>query len=226
MVQRESLEMRESVEMGVTQTRPLLASWMAERADIDLSQFLLSIVMQRSGRILEASFDRMCRLNFDISGQDMRVLFALRRNGVSNGLRSSHLFRALLVTSGAITKQVDRLQAKGLVARLPNRAERSAFKVFLTVAGVKVADKATEIQASHSLLTAALASFTPEEQKSGASFLHRLLETLETEFAEEQRSRSTQDHETSGGNGAIAATCGSAAGQSVGRTNTRAPDLS
>ena len=184
---------RESTKKGVTQTRPLLASWLTERSDLDLTQFLLSIVVQRSGRILEASFDRMCRVNFDISGQDMRVLFALRRNGVSNGLRSSHLFRALLVTSGAITKQVDRLQAKGLVARLPDRGERSSFKVFLTVAGVKVADKATEMQASNSLLASALASFTPEEQSSGASFLHRLLESLESEFAEEQRTRLPQD---------------------------------
>lgn len=204
---------RESTETGATQTRPLLASWLAERADIDLTQFLLSIVVQRSGRILEASFDRMCRVNFDISGQDMRVLFALRRNGVSNGLRSSHLFRALLVTSGAITKQVDRLQAKGLVARLPDRGERSSFKVFLTVAGVKVADAATEIQASNSLLTSALASFTPEEQKSGASFLHRLLEALEAEFAEEQRNRLPQDPEASGRDAPMAVGGGSAAAE-------------
>lgn len=197
MAERESTGKGATPAQGVKQTRPLLASWLAERTDIDLTQFLLSIVVQRSGRILEASFDRMCRVNFDISGQDMRVLFALRRNGVSNGLRSSHLFRALLVTSGAITKQVDRLQTKGLVARLPDRGERSSFKVFLTVAGVKVADKATEMQASDSLLTSALASFTPEEQSAGASFLHRLLESLETGFAEEQRNRSPQDSETS-----------------------------
>ena len=53
----------------------------------------------------------------ETSGADMRVLFALRRAGKPYAWRPTDLFRAHLVTSGAITKQVGRLTSLGFVER-------------------------------------------------------------------------------------------------------------
>src|SRR5690606_34252964 len=84
-------------------------SWRRERPDLDLQDFLLAIFAMRLGRKVDDKYDRMCRERWKISGADMRVLFALRRAGKPYARRPTDLFRALLVTSGAITKQVDRL---------------------------------------------------------------------------------------------------------------------
>ena len=157
----------------------LLSSWLAQRPDLDLNEFLLGIVLNRIGRMLEASFDRMCRTKFGVSGPDMRVLFALRRHGAPYALRPTDLFRALLVTSGAITKQVDRLKALGLVERLPDPEYAGGFQVHLTSAGLEVADRATEELVNDSLLGNALRSVPQGMLRQGEAFLYRLLEALE-----------------------------------------------
>lgn len=160
-------------------TKDLLSSWLSERPDLDLSEFLLGIVMNRMGRMLEVAFDRMCRSNFNVSGPDMRVLLALRRNGEPYALRPTDLFRALLVTSGAITKQVDRLKALALVERLPDPEYAGGFQVHLTPLGVQVANEATEELVRDSLLGNALKSLPEEMRAPGETFMYRLLEALE-----------------------------------------------
>ena len=169
-----------------TGTKDLLSSWVSERPDLDLRVFLLGIVMNRIGRMLEASFERMCRSEFGISGPDMRVLFALRRNGAPYALRPTDLFRALLVTSGAITKQVDRLQLLGLVERVADSEYVGGFKVHLTRKGVKVANKATDALVQHSLLGEAMKSIPKAAQAAGEKFVYRLLDDLEREAGKEQ----------------------------------------
>ena len=166
--------------------KDLLSSWRAERPDLDLNEFLLGIVMNRMGRMLEGSFDRLCRMNFDISGPDMRVLFALRRIGEPYALRPTDLFRALLVTSGAMTKQVDRLQALRLVERLPDPEYAGGFKVQLTKLGKLVADAATEKMVKSSLLGNALKTLPEDVRIAGEAFMYRLLDALEQEARAEQ----------------------------------------
>jgi DNA-binding MarR family transcriptional regulator len=79
--------------------------WRRVRPDLDLQNFLLEIYLMRIGRVIEARFSKMCVRRFGMRAQDMRVLLALRRGGSPFAKRPTDLFRALLVTSGAITKQ-------------------------------------------------------------------------------------------------------------------------
>src|SRR3546814_18094629 len=92
----------------------------------------------------------------------MRVLFALRRAPPSYALRPTELFRSLLVTSGAITKQVDRLVAGGFVARQPGPAKSGGFLIHLTGKGFKTAYDALTL-----LVHSFVVSFTalPAEQR-------------------------------------------------------------
>ena len=166
----------------------LLSSWISERPDLDLSDFLLGIVMHRMGRMLDSSFDRMCRTHFDISAADMRVLLALRRNGRPYALRPTDLFRALLVTSGAITKQVDRLKALDLVERLPDPGYAGGFQVHLTAKGLEVVDAATDELARDALLVKSLKIIPKGVRASGEAFMYRLLAALE-DGARTERSR-------------------------------------
>jgi DNA-binding MarR family transcriptional regulator len=48
----------------------------------------------------------------------MRVLLALRRSAPAYALNPTALYQELMITSGAVSKQVDRLVALGLVERV------------------------------------------------------------------------------------------------------------
>src|SRR5260370_25146036 len=80
--------------------------WQREHSDLDLSNFLLAIYLMRLGTLIEQDFDKMCQGLWGISGSDMRVLLALRRSGHPYAKRPTDLYRALLVTSGSITKKI------------------------------------------------------------------------------------------------------------------------
>src|SRR5260370_36408236 len=96
----------------------ITVQWQRERGDLDLSNFLLAIYLMRLGSVIERDFDGLCQQRYRISGSDMRVLFALRRGGPPYVKRPTDLFKALLVTSGAMTKKVDRLATLGMVERV------------------------------------------------------------------------------------------------------------
>lgn len=174
---------RKKVESPITDhTEDLLASWTRERPDLDLTEFLLGIAIMRTGRLLDQNFSRSCRADFGISGADMRVLFALRRAGPPFARRPTDLFRALLVTSGAMTKQIDRLEELALVKRLPDPDYGGGYLIRLTKAGQAVADKATDDLAKHSLLCEALKHISAEERQAFTEMMVSVLRHTDQAF--------------------------------------------
>jgi DNA-binding MarR family transcriptional regulator len=158
----------------------ITVQWQRERGDLDLSNFLLAIYLMRLGTIIERSFGRLCEERYGISGSDMRVLFALRRGGVPYVKRPTDLFRALLVTSGAITKKVDRLAALNMVERLQDPGHQGGFLVRLTKKGVQVADQMVGTLAKESVIAPAMQQFTKGEREQGSRFALGALSALET----------------------------------------------
>lgn len=77
-----------------------------------------------------------------LSVGDLHVLLALRRSG--SAMRPTDLFRELLITSGAITKRLDRLVAQHLIERVAAVSDRRSGPVKLTARGTQIADKAME----------------------------------------------------------------------------------
>ena len=128
----------------------VVASWERERPDLDLSNFLLAICVMRLGRVVDDAYDRLCWARYGVSGADMRVLFALRRAGKPYARRPTDLFKALLVTSGAITKQVDRLRKLGFVDRIDDPSYSGGALIALTAKGLKATNAATELLAEGS----------------------------------------------------------------------------
>lgn len=171
----------------ITHTEDLLKSWLRQRPDLQLNHFLNAIAIMRVARILEHSFDVMCRKEHRISGADMRVLFALRRAGPPYVRRPTDLFRALLVTSGAMTKQVDRLRAKGLVKRAPHPEHRAGILIRLTEKGKRAADAATDALANESLLSLASVNISKSDRYAGEKYILSLLHGIEmaTKFGAE-----------------------------------------
>lgn len=149
--------------------------WRRERPDADLSAFGIAAAIKQIDQQSEAEFRRLSA-DFGIGSGDLRVLLALRRSGLDNPRRPTDLFQSLLVTSGAVTKQLDRLEAQGLVERLPDPSYQRGFLVRLTRAGARVADKAMDaICSDETTIGAAIGSLTAEEREIGSRFLNRLL---------------------------------------------------
>lgn len=157
----------------------IAASWQRELPHLDTTELLLQIYVMRLGRILDAAYTKLCRTKYGISGPEMRVLFSLRRAGPPFVRRPTDLFRALLVTSGAITKQVDRLQAAGFVVRIPDPSFGGGFLIQLTKKGRNAADDTIETVATQGLISNVRTELSAEEIQTAMMLSERMLTTLE-----------------------------------------------
>ncbi|MCX4171751.1 MULTISPECIES: MarR family winged helix-turn-helix transcriptional regulator [Paraburkholderia] len=153
--------------------------WQREYRNLDLSNFLLAIYFMRLGTLVELAFDKMTQELWGVSGSDMRVLLALRRSGHPYAKRPTDLYRSLLVTSGAITKKIDRLASLGLVERQSDPSHGGGSIVHLTRKGLDVVEKAIVKLAEESSIAPAMAHFTEAERASGTEFCLRTLALLE-----------------------------------------------
>ncbi len=82
-------------------------------------------------------FDR-----YGISFGEYLVLAALRRAGPPYRMNPTKLFSSVILSSGAMTNRVDRLEEMGLVTRLPDPTDRRGRLVALTDRGRELVDAA------------------------------------------------------------------------------------
>lgn len=155
------------------------ASWAREYPDMDLSGFLMGAVLMRIGRIVEKDFSELCSSRFGIIGPEMILLFALRRLGSPYAARPAHLKRLLLLTSGAVTKQIDRLSSKGLVERCSDPRSLNGQLISLTDAGRALTERATSMLAQESVAVGAFASLPRSLAVQGWKFCHAMVDHLE-----------------------------------------------
>ena len=165
----------------VSHVEEITADWRRERPDIDLDRFLLAIYLQRLGRIIQQDFVHLCQSRHRLRSSDLRVLLALRRRGKPYAQRPTDLFRALLITSGAITKQVDRLVARKLVVRLSDPDYRKGFLVKLTEKGLKLVDEVAGEIADSATIAPEMSALSRKEILNAVGFSFRSLKLLERE---------------------------------------------
>ena len=117
--------------------------WRAERPDLDVSPLL---VIGRVHRIAQALTPELVEVyaRHGLGEGDFDVLATLRRQGTPYALTPSQLVERTMVTSGAVSKRVDRLSERGLVVRRPRQSDRRSVTVALTAKGRRVIDAAME----------------------------------------------------------------------------------
>ncbi len=81
---------------------------------------------------------------FGLSIADFDVLNTLRRVADQHGSKPTDLARSSLITTGAMTSRLDRLERSGLIRRIPDPADRRGVLVRLTSQGSKVARQALQ----------------------------------------------------------------------------------
>ena len=123
----------------------LIDQWKRERPDLDARP--MAVV----GRILRlaALLDR--RVNealkpFGLAAWGFDILATLRRHGEPYAMTPTQLMEAVMLSSGAMTNRIDRLEKLDLVERQPSPSDRRSLRVQLTREGRKVIEKAIEVR--------------------------------------------------------------------------------
>lgn len=78
---------------------------------------------------------------FALSFADFDVINTLRRRGDAQGTNPSDLAQSSLITTGAMTSRLDRLERAGLITRAPDPTDGRAVRVHLTEQGERLAQQ-------------------------------------------------------------------------------------
>lgn len=151
----------------------VLAQWREQRPDLDTGPMGVIGRISRLAKIVDTELTRtFARHGLDRSSFD--VLATLRRNGRS--LTPTELMRSSMITSGAVTQRLDRLEDRGLVRRSPSAADGRGVLIDLTDAGRELLDRVLpDHLATENRLLAALPGI---EKAKLAGTLRTLLESL------------------------------------------------
>jgi DNA-binding MarR family transcriptional regulator len=150
----------------------ILEQWARERPDLDCSPMgIVGRITQLQREVYLAQRATFARHGLDAPSFD--VLAALRRAGAPYQLTPTALMRTALVTSGAITQRLDRLEEKGLITRERSEEDGRAVVVTLTAAGRAALDRALpdHLETEHRLLE----SLPTADRVLLADLLRRLL---------------------------------------------------
>jgi DNA-binding MarR family transcriptional regulator len=114
---------------------------------------------------------------FGLSREAFDVLATLRRAGDPYRLTPTELYRWLMLSSGAMTNRIDRLEEDGLVERVDDPRDRRGCLVGLTERGRELIDRAMDAHVANE--TALLGVLSSSECKALGTILRKLLLSLE-----------------------------------------------
>jgi DNA-binding MarR family transcriptional regulator len=154
------------------QVDKLLDQWARERPELDCSSLSVVVRVQFLAKLCQQGAERaLARLDLRLWEYD--VLSALRRQGPPFQLPATALARASMLSSGAMTNRIDRLEARGLVVRGPEPSDRRGVNVRLTDRGRQLTDEA--IEARLTAADAQLAALSGTERRAASAALRKVL---------------------------------------------------
>src|SRR5688572_765796 len=114
--------------------------WARERPELDVGPMLLVGRIHRLAGLLDQEL-RPVFAQAGLGNGDFDVLASLRRAGAPYQLTPTELAGTTMVTSGAVTKRVDRLVKQGLVERSVSETDGRGRVIALTPAGKEVQER-------------------------------------------------------------------------------------
>lgn len=163
----------------------VLDQWGRERPDVDVSAMA---IIGRLGRLNVAIRRRLDEVfaEHDLESWEFDVLATLLRSGAPHRLTPGQLIDAMMITSGAMTNRIDRLETRGLVERVKNPDDGRQVLVTLTNDGFTKVDAALIDHAGNELR---IISGLEEHQRAELIELLRILNVGATPDARDSPAR-------------------------------------
>lgn len=116
----------------------IVKTWRLREPDLDVAHLhVVGRLLLAAGRVTRAR-ERALQ-PFRLTAGDFDVMATLHRAAPPEGLNSKHLSTSALITSGAMTTRLDRLERAGMIERRPDPSDRRAVLVLLTNKGRRTA---------------------------------------------------------------------------------------
>jgi DNA-binding MarR family transcriptional regulator len=152
----------------------ITAQWRRARPDLDSTPMEVIGRISRLSALIQRELERVFAQH-GLAGGDFDVLATLRRSG--EPLTPGELSRSMMVTTGGMTKLLDRLEAQGLIRREANPRDRRGRLIVLTHDGRALIDRAVEAHLQNEQRL--LADLSESEREDLAALLRELLIALD-----------------------------------------------
>lgn len=119
----------------------LIADWTRERPELNVAPMQIVGRLILLGRKLESRVSTVLK-SHDLKYSDFDVLATLRRSGTPYIMTPKTLMCSVLITSGAMTTLLGRLERRNLIKRGASKADGRIRTVILTSSAKKLVDKA------------------------------------------------------------------------------------
>ncbi|HZC31819.1 MAG TPA: MarR family transcriptional regulator [Candidatus Bathyarchaeia archaeon] len=144
--------------------------------ELEMADLQVTARLSRLGRHValrdEEVFGRL-----DLNRGEVGVLSALRVAGPPHRLSPTGLGKGLMLSSAGVTSRLDRLERRGLVARLPDPGDRRGVIVELTDRGAELVDAAVRANVANGRQL--LSRLEPDEIQAFETLLRKVLAGLE-----------------------------------------------
>jgi len=153
----------------------VIEQWAEEKPDLDCSGMalfgrIMRLTAHCGNKILQ------CHKSYGLKPGEFDVLATLLRSGNNYCLTPSQLISTMMLTSGAMTNRLDKLEIKGLITRIHSKQDRRSVSIALTELGKKLIDKVIK---DHVKIQNSLISSLSESEKPA---LNTLLKTWLSDF--------------------------------------------
>lgn len=123
----------------------LIHAWRGERPDLDPSGLAVVGRIIHLGQRMQMGASQALQ-STGLAYTDFDIIATLRRSGDPYALTPKQLREAVLLSSGAMTAAIDRLDRANLVRRRPSETDRRSLLVCLTEAGKTLAERAAALR--------------------------------------------------------------------------------
>lgn len=154
----------------------ILEEWQQELPQLDTSAIGIIGRVLRIARLLEKHRESIL-VKYGLNVWSFDVLATLRRQGQPFRLKPTELYSLLMLSSGAMTNRIDRLEQDGIVMRVRDLEDRRSVMVQLTPQGIQLADTVMPILFEKEKQI--LSQFTADELQLLIPMLRKLLLLLE-----------------------------------------------
>jgi DNA-binding MarR family transcriptional regulator len=154
----------------------IVQGWRRERPELDVAALALLARLFRTAQLADAALGQQLATHGLQPGW-FDLLATLRRAGAPYELTPTQLMRTTMLSSGGMTKRLDRLTDAGLIERRPDPTDRRGTLVRLTRRGKTTIDTLLPIHLVNEQQL--LAPLSPAQQRMLDELLRSLLAGLE-----------------------------------------------